>query len=99
VDYTVFVHLLDPNGNRVAGNDIQPVNNTYPTSLWGRGEHILDPHTLPTPHNLPPGPYRLAIGLYHQPTGERLPLRYPDGRQDDQGRLILDPPIIVTNVE
>ncbi len=99
VDYTVFVHLLDPNDHRVAGNDTQPANNTYPTTLWSPGERILDPHTLPTPDNLPPGSYRLAIGLYYQPTGERLPLHFPDGRQDDRGRLILDPPITVTDVE
>lgn len=96
-DYTVFVHLLDPENKLIAGNDSQPLNNSYPTTLWGRGERILDPHTLPTPNSLSPGQYRLAIGLYYQPTGERLPLYYPDGRQNVQGILILEQLITVTN--
>jgi hypothetical protein len=87
-DYTVFVHLLDEAGQLVAGSDAPP---GYPTSIWSPGEIIPDEHTMPTP--LPPGPYRLAIGLYHQPSGERLTLQLPDGREDPQGRLILEQPI------
>lgn len=79
VDYTVFVHLLDSEGNLVAGQDTQPRNGTYPTTIWSPGEQIIDPHTLPVPDTLAPGRYQLAIGLYHQPTGERLPATLPDG--------------------
>jgi hypothetical protein len=94
-DYTVFVHLLDANGAIVAGHDTQPRNTTYPTTIWSPGERILDEHILPTPASLPPGQYRLAIGLYYQPTGERLPLYFPDGRKDTEGRLILTSPITI----
>ncbi|MCL4296479.1 MAG: hypothetical protein KJ077_12160 [Anaerolineae bacterium] len=96
LDYTVFVHLLDAGDHVVAGNDTQPVNNTYPTSIWSPGERILDHHTVPTPASLPPGPYRLAIGLYYQPSGERLPLSFADGRIDSQGQLIVKPLITIT---
>jgi hypothetical protein len=96
LDYTIFVHLLDAGNNIVAGHDTQPVNNTYPTTLWSPGERILDRHTLPTPASLPPGRYHLGIGLYYQPTGERLPLPFAEGRPDPQGRLIITPPVTIT---
>jgi hypothetical protein len=96
LDYTVFVHLLDAGDNIVASHDTQPVNNTYPTTIWSPGEHILDPHSLPTPATLPPGTYRLSLGLYYQPTGERLPLHFPDGPQDPSSQLIVASPVMVT---
>ncbi len=95
LDFTVFVHLLDGSSKLVAGHDAQPLNNSYPTTLWSPGERILDHHTLPTPANLPPGQYRLSIGLYHQPGGERLPIQVAGAQPDSQGELILDTPITV----
>lgn len=94
VDYTVFVHLLDAAGNQVAGHDAQPLAGRYPTTIWTAGETILDRHTLPLP-DLPAGRYRLAIGLYYQPTGERLPIYLPDKGQLPEGRLILEPEITI----
>lgn len=96
LDYTVFVHLLDSQGNLVAGHDAQPVNNSYPTTIWTPGEHILDRHALEIPADLSPGSYRLALGLYHQPSGERLPLRLNGGQPDERGELVLKNPITVT---
>lgn len=95
-DYTVFIHLLDSNDTLIAGSDTQPLAGSYPTTLWSPQERILDPHPLSIPATLPPGPYRLAIGLYHQPTGQRLPLHLPPGQPDPQGRLILPTVITIT---
>jgi len=95
LDYTIFVHLLDENNNLVTGNDTQPVNGQYPTTIWTPSERILDTHTLSTPENLTPGQYRLAIGLYHQPTSKRLLLHLPNGQIDTQGRLILKQSIAI----
>jgi len=94
VDYTVFVHLLDSGDNLVAGQDSQPVNGAYPTTIWSPNEQILDQHALPTPASLSPGHYRLAIGLYHQPSGERLAIHPPGGAPDSEGRFIL--PRVIT---
>ncbi|MCB0169856.1 MAG: hypothetical protein KDJ97_04830, partial [Anaerolineae bacterium] len=94
-DYTIFVHLLDSEGNLVAGNDAQPRGGRYPTTIWSPGELILDSHTLVTPPDLPSGQYRLAIGLYFQPSGERLPLKFKTQTIDTTGRLTLPPPIEV----
>ena len=99
LDYTVFTHLLDEHGQLVAGHDSQPVDGSYPTSIWSLQERILDPRQLPIPENLPPGRYRLALGLYYQPTGQRLPVYLPDGALADQGRFILPQLITVEGRE
>jgi hypothetical protein len=70
-DYTVFVHLVDAAGNRLAGSDAPP---PVPTSQWARGEVIIDERIVPIPDDLPVGDYRLAVGLYRADTGERVPL-------------------------
>jgi len=56
--------------------DRQPLDGAYPTHLWQPGETLTDPLTLTLPNNLPPGNYRLAIGLYRLDTMERLPLAH-----------------------
>jgi hypothetical protein len=94
VDYTVFTHLLDASDKLVAGHDTQPVSGSYPTSIWSSKERILDQHLLPTPDTLPPGQYRLAIGFYHQPSGQRLPVRF-NNTAKNQGRFILPQKIVV----
>jgi hypothetical protein len=71
-DYTVFVHLIDE-GERVwAQHDSQPGGGYRPTSSWQPGEEISDNHGLALPGDIPPGEYRVAVGLYDASTGERL---------------------------
>jgi hypothetical protein len=71
-DYTVFVHLLDAEGEIFAQHDGQPQNGAYPTSVCDPGEVISDAHQLPLGGDLPAGDYRLRVGLYLAETGERL---------------------------
>ncbi len=73
----VFVHLAGPDGRPVAQDDTVPGNWTRPTDRWVAGEFVADGHTLLVPAALPPGPYRLLVGLYDPLTGLRLTL--PDG--------------------
>ncbi len=70
--YTVFVHLLDQNGERIAGADGPPVNNFFPTSLWQAGDVIDDVHELAVPSGLPAGEYQVRVGLYDPESGVRL---------------------------
>ncbi len=73
-EWTVFVHLLDPTGAPVAQHDGPPRGGDYPTWAWRMGDRILDAHTLALPPDLPPGLYRLQVGLY-QPAGDtRMPV-------------------------
>ncbi|MDW8327067.1 MAG: DUF2142 domain-containing protein [Anaerolineales bacterium] len=75
-DYTVFVHLLAADDNLAAQADAPPGSDAhagrYPTSWWAAGEIIRDVHPLPLPTGLPPGDYRLRVGLYVPETGERV---------------------------
>lgn len=73
-DYHVFIHLVNEAGEMVAQADGQPVTWTRPTSTWREGEIIVDRHGLWLPPELPPGEYRLHLGLYHPASGQRLPL-------------------------
>ncbi len=70
-DYTLFIHVYDPNGQRVAQRDLPLRYYDYPTSRWQVGEIVIDQADMPLP-DLPAGEYALLIGLYRAETGERL---------------------------
>jgi 4-amino-4-deoxy-L-arabinose transferase-like glycosyltransferase len=94
VDYTVFVHVLDEDGQLIMGRDKQPVNGSYPTGIWEPGEVVPDEYTFNT-SDLPPGEYQLEIGMYVLETGERLSVNVPNGTQDPARRLLLTTPVEV----
>jgi hypothetical protein len=74
-DYTIFVHLIAPDGERVAQHDDQPWWKVpLPTSTWQPGEELRDQHVLRLPPGLAPGTYRLQVGVYYWQTLERLPV-------------------------
>jgi len=70
-DYTVFVQVWR-DSEKIDGFDTPPLNNDYPTSLWAKGEVIIDPHQLDL-STFAPGEYQILAGLYKATTGERLP--------------------------
>jgi hypothetical protein len=90
LDYTVFVHLFDPEapGVIVAQTDTQPRGGAYPTRLWLPGEVVDDTIRLGL-HDVPPGTYRLAVGLYNGVTGDRLLVNQTDALPLADGRLVL----------
>jgi len=67
-DYTVFVNVQDEAGQTVTQVDHRPLGSVYPTTLWPPGQIIRETSTL----DLPPGRYRLRVGMYRLETGERL---------------------------
>jgi 4-amino-4-deoxy-L-arabinose transferase-like glycosyltransferase len=71
-DYTVFVHLIGPDGELAAQADGPPAGGDYPTSMWEFGEIIFDERLIPT-QDLPAGTYHLRLGMYLLETGARLP--------------------------
>jgi 4-amino-4-deoxy-L-arabinose transferase-like glycosyltransferase len=71
-EYTVFVQLLNPEGERITGADAPPVDNFYPTSIWQAGDVIDDTHFLTLPDDLTPGIYEVIVGLYDPVSGVRL---------------------------
>lgn len=84
-DYTLFVHLLTPEGEFVVGQDGQPLQGLYPTSFWGEGELIVDNRAWFV--DAPPGKYQLQVGLYLLATGQRLPVSGPNSTLGDRVRL------------
>ncbi|MCL7452218.1 MAG: hypothetical protein M8467_04125 [Anaerolineae bacterium] len=62
--YSVYVKLLDAEGNVVTSWDGQPRDGQAPTLLWVPGEHIDDVVSLAVPGDLGPGDYGLVTGMY-----------------------------------
>ena len=78
-NYTVFVHIFDTDGVRVAQHDSWPADGLAPTSAWLPGQPVADRHRVQLPATLSPGAYRVGIGLYQAETGRRIPLRPEEG--------------------
>ncbi len=73
-DYTVFAHLLGPDGKLVAQQDKQPLDGFFPTSRWLPGQTVADSYQLALPTDAAPGQYTLEVGLYNLADGQRLPV-------------------------
>ncbi len=76
--YKVFVHLVDADGDRRAGDDATPAVGQRPTTGWTPGEYVVDAHRVQLPDNLPEGEYRVLVGLYDEASLGRLNTR--DGK-------------------
>jgi hypothetical protein len=92
--YTVFVHLLDGQGELLGQWDSEPLGGTYPTDVWAPegvdGRRIIrDHYQVPADGPLPPGA-QLAIGLYDVTTRTRLP------SYDANGMRLADDRVLVT---
>ncbi len=78
--FTVFVHLSEASERIAAQSDAPPVGGQAPTTSWIAGEIVADRRELSLPAGLPPGEYRLFVGLYDSFTGERAPTANGEGR-------------------
>ena len=70
--YTVFAHLLAPDGRLIAQHDAPPDNGRRPVAGWLADEYITDPHLLIFREPEYTGPAQFGVGLYDPATGERL---------------------------
>jgi hypothetical protein len=66
-DFTSYIHVVGPAGERLTQSDHLPGGVYYPSSLWQPGEILRDRHTLTIPESAQEGTYRLVAGMYHQP--------------------------------
>lgn len=81
-NYSLFLHFSAVDDPRpLAQFDGNPAVPARPTQTWDRPEEtLISPHfTLSLPNDLPPGDYRVTLGLYNVETGERLPVRDASG--------------------
>lgn len=70
----VFVHLVGESEAPVAQHDGL---GSSPHG-WAGGDLIVQKHTIPLPDDLPPGQYRLQVGIYDSVTNDRLPVLTTD---------------------
>jgi hypothetical protein len=84
-----FVHVLGPDGRRVAQIDALLDQGMFPT--WQAGQQFDTPFPLQLPNDLTPGQYRVVMGVYTPDSG-RLPLRRgpaaPDGLDGPDALLV-----------
>lgn len=94
-DYFIFVHLLDESGARVAQRDAPPWQGLFPTSSWQPGTIVVDVNDLMMPPTLPPGAYRLSVGMFDPSSGASPPLaldgRLQPGNAVDLGAIVVVP--------
>ncbi len=87
-DYTAFVHVIDRDGQTVAGYDAPLLRLALPTSQWRVGEPVADGVVIPIDSSVPPGEYRLEIGLYDLGTMQRLAI-VDTNQSSDSDRVVL----------
>ena len=71
-DYAVFVHVMDPEGEKLWQDDHQP---QVPTSKWQAGQTIEYTRTVFVPNYPYVGEAIMRLGLYNPATGRRLTLQ------------------------
>jgi 4-amino-4-deoxy-L-arabinose transferase-like glycosyltransferase len=89
-DWTVFLHLLDAGGEIVAENNTRPQDGAMPMRLWAPGDWVADPHPILLPATLPPGAYRLRVGLYRPDKADQR----RQGVWDARGEFVGDEAIL-----
>lgn len=70
--YTVFVHLLDANGQVIGQKDAPPLDGEAQTDTWQNGEYIADSYAVTIASDALAGAAVIEIGFYDPATGQRL---------------------------
>ncbi|MHB1417387.1 MAG: ArnT family glycosyltransferase, partial [Chloroflexota bacterium] len=78
-DYQCFVHVADASGKPVTQKDAPAGNGVALTSKWEPGEVIRERREIPIGDDVPPGEYRLLVGVYSLQDMKRLPLTGASG--------------------
>lgn len=74
-DYLVFVHVIEPDGERLWQDDHRP---SVPTSQWKPGQTIEYTRRIFVPNYPYIGEANIRIGLYHPGSGKRMSLDAPE---------------------
>jgi hypothetical protein len=82
LSYTVFVHLVGPDGLLYGQVDQIPGGGSAPTTSWAPDQVIIDKISLPVDFGTPGAAYSIALGMYDAVSGVRSPI------VDDSGRLL-----------
>jgi hypothetical protein len=72
-DYTVFVHVVGPDGQVIGQQDTMPQANKLPTTQWRPGQVVDDRYEAALKSAIPArGRLQYDLGWYRWQTGERL---------------------------
>ncbi|MCA9997310.1 MAG: glycosyltransferase family 39 protein [Anaerolineales bacterium] len=83
-DYTVFVHLLHPDGSCcIWQQDVAPQQGQYPATRWVPEEVVVDSYRIELPPDVATGLYPIEVGLYLAASGQRLQVVVPGMRDGD----------------
>jgi hypothetical protein len=88
--YTLFLHALDIDGERIGQRDSPTGSGLYPTDAWQPGQPFRDVYRVPIDVAGAQQPYSVALGFYAVQTGERLPAYSPDGSRLPEDQLVLE---------
>lgn len=88
--WSVFAHLVGPDGSLVAQDDKVPYDGVYPPNRWWPGQIIDDKYTIPIPTDAPAGTYQIRLGMYDWQTGERLALTTAAGEPLPDNQVVLE---------
>jgi len=78
-DYTVFTHLVAPDGTTWGQWDNEPQQGRSPTTRWVPGQVVADTYEIPLSADTPEGVLTLYAGMYDRLTMTRLPLLGEEG--------------------
>ena len=85
-DFSVFVHVIDQNGNVVHQIDAKPLQWTYPTVEWPAGQEVDDVYVIGSEVSSSED-LSLAVGLYNAEAGSGYGGRTPSGEYVDAVRI------------
>lgn len=90
--YTLFVHLLGPDGRLQGQVDSVPGQGSAPTTSWAPGQVVVEDISLLVAPDAPEGAYQVVVGFYDAAYGSRLPVEDASGRRldEDQATLPVD---------
>jgi len=78
--YAAFIHLVDEQGHTWGQGDKWLMNESLvPSAGWQAGDVVVDRYSVSLLKGMPPGRYKLKIGLYDRVNGGRLEIRDAKG--------------------
>jgi uncharacterized membrane protein len=78
--YIFLAQLVDAQGHIWAQVDGEPVRGFAPTNRWQTGDIIRDKYTFALPSTIPPGTYKIVVGIWDPSMAVSLTATDPQGK-------------------
>jgi 4-amino-4-deoxy-L-arabinose transferase-like glycosyltransferase len=93
--YATFLHLRTPDGHIMAQRDALIWQGLFAPTDWPPDALMTESLDMPLPDTLPPGDYRLVLGLYDPVSGARYTATNATGEPYPDNEIMLGPVQIV----